>query len=1057
MRRLALVLSLIVLVGMNALLAQTKTITGTVVGSEDGDPIPGISVVVKGTTIGTITRVDGTYSLSVPEDATNLLFSFVGMTTQDVVIDGRSVIDISMVSEAIGVDEVVVTALGISREKKSLGYASQGVSKDALMKGNNANPMEALSGKVAGLSISGENFSGSQNILIRGASSFSGNNQPLFIVDGVPISNEGFNDTNTQIGGGGYDYGTGISDLNSNDIESIDVLKGSAASALYGSRGQNGVIMITTKKGKAGKSSFSVEVNSGVTFQNVSIIPNMQSLYGGGGDTEFETKVIDGKEYKLVNYGIDESWGPRHEGQDVLHWWGVYDYEQGLTSSPVTAPWTAAANDVDSFYETGVAYQNSVNIVTTSEKSSLRVGYTNVNTTGTVPNSSQNKNTFNVNGSTKLWDGFAEVNANMTYVNTYTKGRPQFGYGDNSQSQKFFQWGQRQVDMNRLSNYMNPDGTQRTWNRNSFDDPAPHYSDNPYWTAYKNYQDDDRNRVYGTTGLKLNFTDYLSAQGSIYLETYTWNMRERVAKGSQAQSMYKQTQRQATEINYEGKITYHDRFEDFDVTAFIGANKRTNKYHRFEGETNGGLVVADLYNLNNSVNQPLLDDFNRAKNVNSMFGAVSVGYKNMVYVDATYRSDWDSSLPNANNKYSYASVSGSWIISNLLDVSWMDNLKVRVNYGETGNGTAAYQVYNTYPIGQPFNGSPQFTNSTRLKNSELKPEQTSEIEFGLEGAFFQNRLGFDFSYYNRDTENQIVPVEISGASGYLSRVINAGSITNKGIELVLRGTPIRTNDFTWGLSVNFAKNTNVVNELPTELGDKLQLARAPFGGAYLNAVEGATFQELYAYRYVFDDKGNRVIDPSTGFYQRGELESVGSVLPDYTAGVSTTFTYKSFDLNALFDISQGGKYYSLTNMWGMYSGMHEDTATPTSGGNTIREDGIVVPGVMPDGSPNTEVLDAAYYGSRWYHSSNRPSETSVFDASYVKLRNISLGYKVPQFVDAIKSLKVSIYARNLAVWGLDNTGIDPETVVGGSGNIQGLEGGIVPATRSYGLNVSLKF
>ncbi|MCG8578772.1 MAG: carboxypeptidase-like regulatory domain-containing protein, partial [Bacteroidales bacterium] len=362
MRRLALIASLILFVGLNAMFAQTTTITGNVTDSESGDPMPGVSVVVRGTTIGTVTNVDGNYSLSVPDDATNLLFSFVGMKTQDVLIEGRTTINVVLESEAIGVDEVVVTALGISREKKSLGYASQGVSNEEIMAANDVNPMSSLSGKVAGLQIAGQNFAGSQNILIRGASSFSQNNQPLFVVDGVPISNEGFNDYNTQIGGGGYDYGSMTNDLNSYDIADIEVLKGSAASALYGSRGQNGVIMITTKAGKAGKKSFSVEVNSGVTFEQVSILPNQQNKYGGGyGD--FETEVINGKEYQVVFYGMDESWGPRYEGQDVLHWWGLTDWEQGLTPEPVTAPWVAPKNDVEDFYETGVAYQNSFNVV----------------------------------------------------------------------------------------------------------------------------------------------------------------------------------------------------------------------------------------------------------------------------------------------------------------------------------------------------------------------------------------------------------------------------------------------------------------------------------------------------------------------------------------------------------------------------------------------------------------------------------------------------------------------------------------------------------------------
>ncbi|WP_044262957.1 SusC/RagA family TonB-linked outer membrane protein [Saccharicrinis fermentans] len=1058
MRKLALFLSMVLFLGLQTLNAQTKAISGKVVDNY-GDPIPGVSIIVKGTTSGTVSRPDGSYLLNVPQDAEIIVFTFVGMETKEIMIGDRSSINVMLASSAIDVDEVVVTALGISREKKSLGYASQGVSEDDLMAANDVNAIASLSGKVAGLSVSGQNFAGSQNILIRGASSFSGNNQPLFVVDGVPISNEGFNDVETQSGGGGYDYGSMVADLNSYDIANVEVLKGSAASALYGSRGQNGVIMITTKSGRKGKKTFSVDINSGVTIDRVSILPELQDKYGGGYGG-FGSTTIDGVEYQTVSYAVDESWGPKFEGQDVLHWWGIADYEQGLTSAPVTGKWEASKNDVEDFYETGITYQNSINVVSTSENSALRIGYTNISMEGIVPNSKQNKNTFNINGNTSVLDGFVELNSNVTFVHTDTKGRPQFGYGDNSQSQKFFQWGQRQLDMDKLKNYANPDGTNRTWNRTSASDATPKYSDNPYWTAYKNYQDDDRTRIFGTVGGKINLTDYLSASGNVYLDTYTFNARERVAIGSQAQSMFKQVQRQAIETNYEGKLNFQKRFGDLDVLGFVGGNIRKENYSRFEGETDGGLVIDGLYNLNNSANQPILDDYDREKRVNSWFGMASVGYKSFAYLEATYRTDYDSTLPEEHNEYSYASVSGSVILSQLLKYSWMNNLKVRLNYGETGNGTDPYQVYNTYEISDPFQGNPQFTNLDRLKNENLKPELTQEVEFGVEGSFLHNRAGFDFTYYTRDTENQIVPVEVSGSTGYIEQVINAGLINNRGIELMVYGTPLKVGDFSWELGINYAKNTNEVKELPASLGGKLQLASAPFGGAYINSVEGKTFQELYAYDFVYDDNGNKVINSETGFYEMGDLQSMGSVLPDYTAGLKSTFRYKNIDLGVLIDMSKGGKYYSLTNMWSMYSGMAEATATATSNGNTIREDGLVLDGVVDKGNgyeENDMHLSAIDYGEYHYHGYDTPSATSVFDADYVKLREVTIGYTLPKVVDVIKSIRVSAYGRNLAIWGLDNKGIDPETIVGGNGNIQGLEGGIVPGSKSYGFNVQIKF
>ena len=1064
MRRLALIMSLLLFAGLNAMFAQTTTITGTVTDSQSGEPIPGVSVVVRGTTIGTITRVDGTYTLSVPEDATNLLYSFVGMTTQDILIDGRSTISVVMESEAIGVDEVVVTALGVSREKKSLGYASQSVDADALTAANNTNAVSALSGKVAGVQISGSNFAGSQNVLIRGASSLTGNNQPLYVVDGVPLDNSNYNSTSTQTGGGGIDYGNMSNDLNPSDIATINVLKGSAATALYGSRGQNGVIMITTKSGKAGKKSFSVEVNSGVSFEQVNILPKQQKLYGGSLTTE---TAANGVEYETVVYGLDESWGPRYDAnRQVVHWWGAADYEQGLTTAPETAPWVYPENNYETFFETGVTYTNSVSMIANEENSTVRLGYSNVSMTGTLPNSSQDKHTFNMNGKAKLWDGFAEVKANINYVYTYTKGRPEGGYGDKSVFQKFFQWGQTQLDMDRLSNYKNPDGTQRTWNRSSLADGTPVYSDNPYWTVYENYTDDDRERVFGTTGIKFNLTDYLNVEGNLYLDTYTFNIKDRLAVGSQAQSYFSLANRQRTELNLESKINFNKKVNDFSILASLGANQRKQHYTSMIGSTDGGLVVPGLYDLNNSVNTPSINDYQEKQLINSWFGYASFGWNNMVYLDASIRQDFDTSLPTDDNVYTYPSVSLSYILSESLDLPWLNMAKLRANYASVGNGTGPYNVNTMYAVGTPFNGTPAFSLPTTLNNPTLRSEKTSEYEFGFEAAAFNNRVSVDFSYYNRATEDQIVPVTVSASTGFQRQYINAGKIENSGVELVLSGTPVVTGDFRWDIDVTYAKNKSKVLDLPVGL-DRIQLGGAPFGGAYVNASLNDPYQMIWGYDYIYDQDGNKVIDEGTGFYAASGLKRIGSALPDYNMGIRNALRYKNFDFSALIDIQKGGNYYSLTHMWAMYSGMDEKTAMATSDGNTIREDGIVLDGVIAtaydeDGNvtasrENDMNISATAYGAYHYHGYGTPSATSIFDASYVKLREITIGYTLPEFTSLIRKARISAYGRNLAVWGLDNKGMDPEATVNGSGNIQGMEGGIIPSTRSFGLNLNLTF
>lgn len=462
---------------------------------------------------------------------------------------------------------------------------------------------------------------------------------------------------------------------------------------------------------------------------------------------------------------------------------------------------------------------------------------------------------------------------------------------------------------------------------------------------------------------------------------------------------------------------------------------------------------------------PVVSNFEQKQIVNSWFGLASLGYKNYAYLDISARKDFDSTLPEDANSYFYPAASFSFIGSELIDVDWVNFAKFRFNLARTGNGTDPYRVVQTYLMGDAFNNSRQFSNNLRLNNPNLKSESTTEMEFGLEGSFLNNRVGFDFSYYKRNTKDQIVPIEISGSTGYTSKVVNAGEIENKGIELLLTGTPVKIYGFSWDIALNYSKNTNKVVSLPEGL-DKLQIASAPFGGAYLNASVGDPYQMLWGYDYVYDNKGNRIIDEDTGFYASSGLKPIGSALPDFNMGIRNVLKYKSFDFSALIDIQKGGKYYSLTHMWSMYSGINGKTATSTSDGNTIREDGIILPGVMgvmnDDGSytvsgPNDIVISAEDYGAYHYHGFGTPSATSFFDASYVKLREITLGYTLPRFNQYINKVRVTLYGQNLFVWGLDQKGVDPESTVGGSGNIQGMEGGLIPATRSYGMNIQITF
>lgn len=1088
MRKFAIMLVLLVFAGVQVVLAQT-TITGLVTGSEDGKPIPGATVLVKGTTVGVTTDINGKYSLKVPANGKILQYSFVGMTTKEVTIGTQSVINVVIDPEVMDIEGVVVTALGISREKKALGYSVEEVKSDELNQTRSGNLITSLSGKVSGVSITSAsgNMGGSSRITIRGIKSVSGNNQPLFVVDGVPMDNSNYNSVDTQRGAGGVDYGNMANDINPDDIESVSVLKGPTAAALYGSRAANGVILITTKKAKAGKKGIGVEVNSSVTFEQVSVLPNYQNLYGGGathtgaGTADgFIIENINGVDYKVVDYGIDESWGPRYNPNvRILSSSNIFDWEaKGKVGNPETTPWVAPANDVDSFFETGVVFNNNFAITGTTESSAFRLSYTNYDLTGYMPNSEQKRNSINFNGESqisKYVKGFIGAN----YVNTYTLGRPETGYADNNIMQKFNQWGQRQLDMKDMSNYVNPDGTQRVWNRTSWDDPTPEYSDNPYWTRYRNYQDDDRNRLFGNIGLLVTPMKGLSIQGKWNIDYFAANEMERVSMGSQAQSGYSKVTRQMRETNAELVATYNFNLkDDWTFTVLAGTNRRHRSYEAIAGSTVGGLIIPDLYKVTNSTNKSDVTDARNQKEIQSVFGSVNVGYKGMVYLDATYRSDWTSTL--TPGQFDYPSATLSFVFSELeaLKGGILSFGKVRFGAAMVGNDTDPYNNDNYYGYVGNFGDLAMYTVPGTLNNPNLKPESTRSIEFGTELMFLNNRIGLDFTYYDEATIDQILPVTISGASGYGSKFVNAGKITNKGVEIGLNLTPIKTNDFSWNINANFTRNVNEVVALAPGV-DVYQLSTGPFNVS-VNAEVGKSYGSLIGTTFVRDDNGNKVIIASgsnKGLYLTGPIASMGTVLPDFLLGVWNKFNYKGIELSALVDIREGGQLFSTTNMWGQYSGILAESAQTNAKGKNVRDavedgGGFLVEGVYgklvdgkvqyldADGNPSTTpVANTSYVtAKKWagWHNSG-PAEQNVFDASYIKLRELRLSYTLPtKWTGPIQNLAVSAFGRNLGIWGTDIDHIDPENTTG-SGNIQGIEGGALPSLRYFGFGLNFNF
>lgn len=1019
--------------------AQERNVKGKITDTNNL-PIPGVNVIEKGTTNSIQTDINGEYTIKVSPTAI-LTISFLGMKTKDVKADSNP-LNIILKPEVTEMDTIVVTALGIKREKKAVGYSVQEIKGDVINHAGQTNALSALSGNIAGIQVTAPStMGGSSKILIRGVGSITRNNNPLIVIDGIPMDNTNYNSYSTESGSGGRDYGDAAADINPDDIESVSVLKGGPAAALYGSRAANGVIMYTTKSGKKGKSEISLQ--TGLTLENIYIMPKLQNLYGGGSSTTMETATINGQLYNLADYRTDESWGPKYNANLRYLPWSAFDPEFP-NDYLVTKPWVSPRKDVKSFFNTGYTATTSMAVSHGTKNGSIRMSLSNQNTTGVVPNSKLSKNTFSINGNTLLHEKL-RLDGSLTYTNTNAFNRPTQGYAGNSVAQKFFQWGQRQLDFDNLKNYKLSNGKQRSWNRTSWHDATPMYSDNPYWTTYENTSKDQRTRFTGNLKLKYNFTKNLYAIGSINGDQYNFTIEDRIAVYSQAMSRYSQTIRQISEMNYEARVHFDKRWDQFSLNSFVGINRRHNEYQALSGSTSGGLVIPNLYNLTNSKNLATSQNYYSQLRVNSIYAMASLGYANMLYLEATNRKDWFSTVARPAN---YPSVTGSFIFSELLkDVSWLSYGKLRSGWAQVSNGASPYSIVNYYTINSPFQTVPSYSNPVAANNSDLSPETKVSKEIGLEVRLLKNRLGFDLSLYEDVTRDLITPLQITTATGFYSKYINAGKMRNRGIELSLSLTPVKSSNFSWDIKGNFSKNDNKLLSLYKDTKSR-QLASAPFRVSLL-AIVGEKYGQLYGIDYAYNEDGEKIVN-ANGFYKVGSRKTLGSIIPDYNIGIRNNFNYKQWNLGCLIDIQKGGSYFSTTHMYGHSSGIMEETAA-----NGIRENGIVLDGVLEDGSPNTKVV-SAYRWAKAY--ANSVDAQNVFDASYVKLREMTLSYSLPKKAvgKKISQVTFSAFARNLFAWGLHWNGMDPENTSYGSGNIQGLEGGSLPSTRTYGMNVTIK-
>lgn len=1059
--------------------AQVTTVRGIVTTEEDGEPVIGASVIVKGTALGTVTDVNGRFELSgLPPSATRLLISYISLMAKEVAIAPQ--VSVTLKSDTHLLDEVVVTALGISREKKALGYTAQEVKQNALVQGKDNNLLNSLSGKIAGVRITNtQGDVGSSRIVIRGETSIAGENQPLFIVDGIPVDNSQLNARSS-----GRDFKNAIADLNPEDIKTLTVLKGPNAAALYGARAAHGAIVITTKGGDKRQKGIGITLHSSTQVSFVATLPEFQNLFGQGAGGRFS--YVDGKGAG-VNDGVDESWGPR---LDIGLLIPQFDSPLDADGNRVATSWVSHPNNVRDYFRMGISTNSGISVARGDDKYQFRVGYNYEKQVSIVPDAGTNKTNISLNTDYHLAKWIV-VGATANYIVYTAPSLPGSATpsGSNVRSNSpmlQFLWFGRQVDTNSLK----ADYT-RNWNSS--------YYDNPFWSASYNTQSQERHRLIGDLHAEFRLTDGLNVRFRTSTDWYNDRRKSKVKWGSAGAGSpygsYAEDAYTVKENNTEVLATYIKQLnKNWGIDALLGFNVR-NKQYENNYQAAPRLAVADLYTLTNS-RDPLTssNDFYRLRQY-GLYGSIQLDYRRWAFLNITGRNDWSSTLPVDNNSYFYPSVTASVLLSEAF--GWrskaVNYLKIRGGWSQVGADANPYQLATVFTSETAFNGNPLQSSSTIGMNPNLKPEKTSSIEAGFEAAFWDNRLCLDFTYYKTDSRNQILKLATTAASGYTSQVRNAGHIRNRGYEIQLGAVPIQTSKgFRWNLDLNYGANSSKVVKLDDEgLITSYQLYSS---GIQILASVGEAYGTLFGTSYVRDANGNVVVDANGLPKISTTNKTLGKFTPDWTGGISNTFSYRSLSLSFLIDASVGGSIFSNTNKTGKYTGVLANTLSGRDAehgglwyytdamGNNVRlpespsysvssdglyyaqvngqstrvyQDGIMVEGVTESGSKNEEVVSAEKY----YHRIYSIAEANVYDASYVKLREVALSYRLPRLWTQklhLQEASVTLTGRNLWTIYKSVPNIDPESALT-TGNAQGVEAYSLPTTRSFGVNLSVKF
>jgi TonB-linked SusC/RagA family outer membrane protein len=1066
-------------------LAQERTVTGVVTSSEDALPIPGASVRVKeNPNSGVSTGVDGKFSIKITESSKTLLVSSIGFVSQSLAITSGE-IKIKLVPDSKQLGEVVVTALGQVRKADGLSYAQQGLKGSSATSTRITDVNTALAGKISNVQVRTQSAAklGSQSsVKIRGANSVSAlGNDPLYVVNGTPVDD--------------------INYINMDDVDDIQVLKGPAGTALYGQRGANGVILITSKKAKPNVPA--IEFTSSVSFDKVALLPKYQNEYAGGapnagwqtytwkaGDPD-EWKALSGKKYHT--YNDDQSWGPRIDGSEYIPW---YAWLPGTAYSFKTAQLTAQPNNVRDFYATGRNIQNNISFSKATEDFNIRLSYTNQDQTGILPNSGLKRNYISTQFSYTILKNLS-LSADINYVNQKLLGDFSDTY-TNSASGTFNQFFHRDVDMNILKefkDYRTPTGASPSWNLNDLSGISSEgiYSGAAYWPNPYAYYDlisvtNIQDRLFGNISAKYDFGSHFTVQAfarrnqrnthyesklPYIFERSTKDMASPLANNANGgtrpvSATYRTYDIRQVESNYEFLSTYKQKFGKLNLTANFGGNVRMNSYTYLNNVTRGGLVVEDLFDLKNSKVTPFNFNNDRTKKVvRSLYGNGILSWDDFINLDFSLRNDWSSALPINNNSYLYPSLGLSVLLTKFVSPSlpFVSFAKIRGSWASVGSDLDPYQLQQLYSVGaNQYNSNITMTVPNQAIDQNIKPQLSKSAEVGLDLKFLNNRISFSGTYYNENVTNSIINLTVSGASGYNSKLINAGKLNRHGLELSIDGYPVKSKDFSYNLGVNLAFNRSKVIALYPDLdtyyvgGSDYTSATGAAGAAPgVWSVVGGEWGQIRG-RGIKKINGQNVINENGSFAFEDNV-NFGSVLPKYTGGFVNTFNYKQFNLNFNIDFVNGGKYFSLSDVWGSSTGLYDYTAGLNDKGNPLRDPvenggGVHVKGVDASGNPVDKYVSALTYFQ--VNVNNSINETHIFDLSYVKLREVSFGYTFPVAKTSLnkfmKSMQLNVFARNPWLIYAANRNFDPSELTGNYG-----ESGQLPSTRTFGATLKVGF